>query len=782
MALSSSGIGSNLDVNGIISQLMGVEQQPLQLLSRKEASFQAKLSAIGSLKGALSSFQSAAKGLSDISKFQTVRVTPADATIASATGSATAVPGSYALEVTKLAQVQKLVAAGQASSSAAIGNGTISFDFGTISGGTFDSVAGKYTGATFASSGTGTKTVSISASNNSLAGIRDAINGAKIGVTAAIVNDGGTSPYRLTLTETSTGKTNSVKIAVTGDTALQTLLNHDPAAAPAGQALSETVTAQNAEFKLDGIAISKAGNTVTDVIQGVTLNLLKTNVSSPTSIAVTHDTGSVIGAVGQFVFAYNQISKTLTDLSAYNASTKQGAILNGDATVRNIQTQLRNILTAPVAGGASMYTQLSQVGVTVQKDGTLAVDNTKLQSALDTNFSEIAGLFAATGKPTDSLVSYAGATAKTKPGAYAVNVSQLARQASTTGSAAAGSPGSGSTTGSAAAGLSITAATNDTLLVALNGVTATVTLTAGTYATAAALVTEVQTRINAAFGVGSTTVSETNGVVKITAASTGTASSVSLTGGNGKANLLGASPTVVAGSETSVTTGTNDILQVQLDGVTTSITLAQGNYSFAALAAEVQSKINGAASFAAAGSAVTVTQTAGVMKITSNRYSSASSAAVTGGNGMLNLLGSAATTVAGLDIAGTINGATATGSGQFLTGMTGDAAEGLKLQISSGATGARGTVNYSQGYAYQFDKLADSILDVSGPISSRTDGLNASLKSIAQDKQRVADRLVSVEKRYRAQFTALDLIMSNMTKTSSFLTQQLSSLSNLSKS
>lgn len=667
MGISSPGIGSNLDVNSIVSQLMSVEQQPLVNLSKKEASFQAQLSAIGSLKGALSTFQSAVKGLSDISKFQSMKVTAADTSVASATATGTAAPGTYSLEVTKLAQAQKLVSVGQSSSSTAIGVGTITFDFGTINLGTgsFDSTTGKYTGASFASNGTGVKTVTIDSSNNSLSGIRDAINKANIGVTASVVNDGGTSPYRLVLTDTTTGKSNSMKISVSGDAALQTLLNHDPGAAPAGQALSETVTAQNAEFKVDGIAITKTSNTASDVIQGVTLNLSKTNAGSPTSITVARDSSSVIGSVGQFVYAYNQINKALTDLSSYNATTKQAGPLNGDATVRSIQAQIRGLLSTPISGGATAFTVLSQAGVSIQKDGTLAVDSTKLQSAIDNNFSDIAGLFAAVGKTSDSLASYSGSTDKTVAGSYDLNVTQLATQ--------------GKTVGQSAAGLTIDA--------------------------------------------------------------------------------------------------TNDTLQVQLDGTTATVTLAHNVYADAtALAAEIQSKINGASAFSGAGSTVTVTQSTGVLTITSARYGSGSNVSITGGNGMTNAVGVGPATTAGVDVAGTINGTAATGAGQTLTGATGSAAEGLKIQITGGNTGSRGTVNFSKGYAYQFDKLLDSLLGTSGPISARTDGINASIKSISSQRDEISNRLADTEKRYRAQFTALDTLISSMTKTSSFLTQQLANL------
>ncbi|BBP03865.1 hypothetical protein TPL01_04440 [Sulfuriferula plumbiphila] len=667
MGISTPGIGSGLDVNGIISKLMSVEQQPLIALNNKVASYQAKLSGFGMLKSALSQFQSAMQGLSAIGQFQAVSATLADATIASASASSSATPGTYALEVSSLAQAQKLVAAGQTSASTAIGSGattTLTFDFGTISGGTFSN--GTYTGASFTSNGSGTKTVTINASNNSLSGIRDAINSANIGVSATIVNDGSASPYRLVLTDNTTGKTNSMKISVSGDATISSLLSQDPAN-NTGQALSETVTAQNANFKIDGVAVTKTTNTISDAIQGVTLNLTKTNVGSPTNITVARDTGSVTKAVNAFVAAYNSINQTLSDASAYNATTKQAAILNGDPSVSLIQNQIRRVLSTPVAGGASAFTLLPQLGVTFQKDGSLAVDSTKLQSAVTSNFSDIAGLFAAVGKSSDSLVAYSSASTKTASGAYSIKVTQLATQ--------------GSATASAAAGLTITAGANDTLQVLVDGVSASVTLPPGSYATAAALATAVQ------------------------------------------------------------------------------------------------SQINGASAFVAAGSAVTVTQSAGVLKIISNRYGSSSAANITGGNGQANLnFGGSAVVTTGVDTAGTINGVAAAGSGQYLTGATGDASEGLKIQVTGGSLGARGTVNYSQGYAYQFNTLANSLLGTGGLISASTDGINASLKSLAKDQLDLNAQLVNIEARYRAQFTALDTMISSMNTTSSFLTQQLANL------
>ncbi|GAA4015274.1 flagellar filament capping protein FliD [Actimicrobium antarcticum] len=778
MAISSPGIGSNLDVNSIVTQLIAIDSQPLAVLTKRQTSFQAKLSAIGSVKSALSSFQTAVSGLSDISKFQGASVSAADATIATASGSSIAVPGTYALQVTSLAQAQKLVAPGQTTSNTAIGSGTLSFDFGTISGGS--ATNGQYAGASFTSNASGVKTVTIDPANNTLAGIRDAINAAKIGVTATILNDGGTTPYRMVLTQASTGVSNSIKISVAGDAGLSALLGQDPAGV---QALTENQTAANAEFKIDGIAVSKPSNTVTDVLPGVTLNLRgKTAAGVSTSVTVARDTAAIANSVTQFVTAYNQITQTLTNVSSYDAATKSAAVLNGDSSIRSVQNQIRDVLNAPVSGGNSAYSVLSEIGVSLQKNGSLALDSTKLQTAIDSNFSDIAGLFAAVGKSTDSQVTFTGATANTKPGAYPVTISQLARQGSAVGASGITGAGGAKTTGSAAAGLTVDG-TNDSLTVLLDGVSTSISLTQQTYASADSLATEIQTQINAASAFStagsSATVTNNAGVLTITSNKTGSASNsaASVTGGNGKTNILGANPTVTAAYDTAITSGVNDTLDVQLDGVTKSITLAAGNYSFASIAAELQGKINGATEFSTPGLALKVTQNAGVLSILSNTYGAKSSVTIASGTALAALFGGTApTATAGLDVIGTINGASAVGVGQLLTGATGDGSEGLTLVADGATLGARGTINYSQGYAFQLNKLLTGLLGANGPMTSRTDGINASLKSLAKSKVDLSATIAQNEKRYRAQYTALDSIISKMNTTSSYLTQQLASI------
>jgi flagellar hook-associated protein 2 len=410
VGLSSLGIGSNLDIESMVTKLMSVEQAPLTRLAKQETSYQAKLTGFGTLKGAIAQFQTSVRALSDISKFQAVKSSVADTTIATVSSTAKAAPGTYALQVTQLANAQKLVAAGAASDTAQLGKGVITFSFGTMVGGTLDPATGKYSGVTAFTAGTAaSKTVNIDGAS-SLADIRDAINAAGVGVTAAIVNDGSATPYRLTLTGQNTGEASSVKISVVDanpatSTGLSALLTHDPM--DPTHAMKETASAVNAKFTVDGIAVSKPSNTVDDVLAGVTINLAKANPAS-TTITVARDTAAVSTAVTSFVKAYNDISQTLRDAMAYNPATKTGAILNGEATVRTIQAQVRNVLSAPVNGGNGALTRLSQIGVTVQKDGLLALDSAKLTTALGTNFGDFAGLFAAPAPAADGTPAPAG--------------------------------------------------------------------------------------------------------------------------------------------------------------------------------------------------------------------------------------------------------------------------------------------------------------------------------------------------------------------------------------
>jgi len=763
MAIASPGIGSNLDVNGIVSQLMTIERQPINDLVKKEASFQAKLTAYGSLRGALSSFQSSVASLNNPLKFNSVNASVGDSSIATASASTIAASGTYNLEVSSLARAQSLVSGAFTNVTDAVGTGTLTFQF-------YDTKTGTVNSSMPAT------TITIDAAHNSLAGIRDAVNSANAGVTATIVNDG--TGNKLVFSSNTTGTANSLKISVADNDGNNTdasglsQLAYDPAGtAGSGKNLTESQSAQDAVLKVNGLTVTKSTNTVTDAIQGVTLTL-KATTTAPTTVSVARDTSAVTSLVDSFVKAYNDLNKTISDLSAYDASTKQAGLLQGDSTVRSIQYQIRSMLGKSIMGVDGSMTNLSNIGVTFQKDGTLALDTSKLQNALNTNPDSVTGLFAAYGKPSDSLVSYVSSSTSTQPGSYSLNVSQLATQGKAVGSQAA-TQGYALGAASVGAGVTITAGVNDGLSMTVDGQAVSVTLTAGAY-TAATLATEIQTQLNTALSGGrSVTVGESGGILSVLSNTTGASSTISGTAGTSVSTIFGGAPTETTAIK--ITSAINDSFSLQVDGTSASVTLSAGVYTTSALVAEIQSKVNGASNFTNNGISVAVGFNAGAYTITSNRYGSASSVQNLSGNASSTIMGSTPASTTGVDVAGTINGISASGSGQYLTGSGGSVAD-LKVQITGGTTGDRGTINFTQGFAYQLDQLVGTMLSSTGPLSTRTDGINRSIDDLTNQMQSLENRMTDIEARYRKQFTALDQLIGSMKQTSDYLTQQLANL------
>jgi flagellar hook-associated protein 2 len=394
--ISSSGIGSGLDVSSLVSQLMAVEKAPISALDKKEASFQAKLSTYGTLKSSMAALQTAAKAIATSSALTPVKANVADATILGATVGANAVAGTYDIAVEQLAQSQKLKTdTGYAATTAQVGAGTITFSLGTYSG----------SGASLNFDTSAAKTFEIATdSTTTLAGLRDLINAKNMGMSASIINDGAKN--YLTLTSNSTGVASAMKIDVgsgaTGD--LATLMTYDSTTPVAG-AMGQIVAAKDAIIVVDSIRITKPSNTITDAIQGVTLNLTKPTLATTdvngtsyatTRMTLTRDTSSVQSAVQAFVKAYNETSTAMKEATAFDTTTGKAAALNGDSTIRSFQTQLRNIFSTPVAGAPNGMSVLSDVGITFQKDGTLAIDAAKFSAANTDPGKDLSKLFATT--------------------------------------------------------------------------------------------------------------------------------------------------------------------------------------------------------------------------------------------------------------------------------------------------------------------------------------------------------------------------------------------------
>lgn len=650
--MAVSGVGSSaIDVNSLVSQLMTLEERSKVKLDKKLSDYKVKLSAVGTLSSALSSFKSAMDKLRSTDAFSSIKATSGDTAVLTAAASSTAVPGNYNIEVSQLAKANILASSAFADTTSAVATGTLTIQVGS--------------GAA--------KSVTIDSTNNTLSGIRDAINKAATDVTASIVNDG--TGYKLVLTAKDMGADNKIKATVTGDsvgtdtdTSGLSSLVYDPAAAGTKN-MTEIQAAQSSILKMGSMTVTKSSNTVTDFIDGVTLNLIKAQAGTAISLTVENDTSVVKQNVNNFVSEFNKIVNSIGGLQ------KAGGSFSGDGVLRSMDSGMRSILTNTIPGLSGSFNSLSQVGIKTNRDGTLSVDDTTLSSAITNNFSDVVKLFAKAGSPTDANISFVSSTTKTVAGSYAVDITQTA--------------------------------------------------TKGSY-------------------VGGNTVS-------------------SLT----------------------ISSGTNDGLTLDIDGVAGSITIASGAYATGSdLAAEIQSKINGLSAFSSAGisAAVAYDSGTGKMTITSNRYGSASTVNSASGTAAAGLGLDTGASTTGLDVAGTIGGFAATGSGQRLTGGTGTDVEGLVIEVKGAATGSRGTLTYSVGASEQLYNKLDQWLDsFTGVIKTKTDSVSSLIKNTQGSIDREDVRLEKVEKDLRAKYTALDQLLSSMQATNDFLNSQMTGLYNLIK-
>jgi flagellar hook-associated protein 2 len=363
--ISSAGIGSGLDVASIVSQLMTLERQPLVALQQKEAGVQADLSAYGQLRSELSKFQTAMDGLGTLSKFKVYKATPEDEDVFTASASSTAAPGTYNIEVVQLAASHRQNSqryADKDTTTVGTAGDRIHVQVGTDTANAFEVEIGGKT----------------------LEQIRDAINVAadNVGVTATLVPDydTGTSTeyYRLVLTSDETGTANQMTLSFedSGGGAI---------ADPMG--FTQLTAARDAQLKVEGYLAVRSSNTVSDVVDGVTLNLKATTATGVTKkLTVTRDDAAIEESVNEFVTAYNDLHAKLSELRTGE--------LAGDTTLLTIESSLRNIFNTAPTGLSGSYTWLSQVGVSIQVDGTMSLDSTALKSALATDFTGVAELFA----------------------------------------------------------------------------------------------------------------------------------------------------------------------------------------------------------------------------------------------------------------------------------------------------------------------------------------------------------------------------------------------------
>lgn len=351
--IQAPGVGSGLDVNNIVGQLMTLERRPLNVLEIKQDQAEAQLSAFGQLKSSLAGFQSAMNDLSSSSAFQVFAPTSTNDSVFTASADSEAVEGSYDLIVTNLAESQKQASAAFADPEAEVGEGTLTL---TVGGEAFS--------------------VTVDSSNSSLFGIRDAVNNAadNTGVTATLINEDGGS--RLVFTSDTSGTANTVTVAATNG-ASGDLSQID------GANLTEIRAAEDAALTIDGFSVTSSTNRVEDAITGVTLNLAG---EGSASLDVARDDAAITASVQEFASAFNSLRDEI--------DRQRDGQLEADGTLLSIESVILAELNSGQAVTGSSYTYLSEIGLSLDKHGKMQVDSSVLQTALDTDFRSFANLLA----------------------------------------------------------------------------------------------------------------------------------------------------------------------------------------------------------------------------------------------------------------------------------------------------------------------------------------------------------------------------------------------------
>ena len=398
------GINSNLDTQDIINKMVSLEARSMDLVEAKKQIEQQKLASFKELKNRLQTFKSVVTTLNTESRFIVNKSVFSNNSssdnnkVVDITTTSSATSGTYSLVVNNLATETKIISEGFGATNSTLDHGSVKVTVGTASA-----------------------TVTIDSTNDSLDGLRLAINNLGLDVKASFLNDGNdTNPGRLLISGNVTGATGAVTMSYSNN-AFYTL---------DGISFTTTQESQNASFSVDGVSISKSSNTVSDVISGAALKLQSAGSGT---ISLSTDTDAITTKVSDFVDEYNEISLFLSEQLALDTETEETGVLFGNFAVQNLQQILRSSISNKVTGISGDYTYLSQIGITTKSDGTLILDTDELSDALVDDIQNVSQLFSSKGTVTHSSVAFVGFTSDTAPGYYDLQVSSNVPQLSNSG-------------------------------------------------------------------------------------------------------------------------------------------------------------------------------------------------------------------------------------------------------------------------------------------------------------------------------------------------------------
>lgn len=487
-AIESLGLGSGVLTNDLVDKIVGAEREAAdKRFEREETIIDARITAYGEIKSLASTLQVATSALSLPSTSGSTTASSSDESILTTEASILAEPGTYSVEVLNTAKAHSVVTDAYSSIDEIIGTGEIQITFGEI---TYDGTGGFLSQDVDPTKGG--PPITIDDSNKTLSGIREAINNADIGAKASIINDG--SGYRLVITSEETGENNAMRIMTKDDlggTATSGLssIAYNEVQTGAGT-MSETAKGEDALLKANGLTITRESNRIEEVVPGVTLNLLSADVGKPISIVVAPDTAGIQEKIQDFVNAYNEFKKFSDDLTSYNSESDQAGLLLGDSTIRGIQSQVRSMISQPIAGlSGTKYRSLTELGVNTDRnnDYLLEFDPAVFSKAIREERDTVVSIMSKSGEATDSQIRYVNDSINTQPGTYGIEVTQLATQATYSGGSVAGLDFSSPV---------VIDGNNNNFSININGTTAAIELTQGSYATGEELAKQISFQIN----------------------------------------------------------------------------------------------------------------------------------------------------------------------------------------------------------------------------------------------------------------------------------------------
>lgn len=492
-SISSIGIGSGFLTSDLIDQLVEVERNAVEpRLDANQSRIEAELSSVGRIRSAVQELRLPARILTTDGALTSTTGSSSNSGISVDTDSS-ATPGSYNMSVEQLAQAQSIVSGSYAEKNSTVGEGVLTIQFGSFTFTDGNAIAGDGPGGvdeenldTFtADADKDPITIIIDPTNNTLEGIRDAINEEDAGIEASILNDG--SGYRLVLRSTETGEESGFTVSASGDSDGDSTDNAGLSALnfnTSNQYMAESVRAQDAELTLNGIPVTRDTNEVTELIDGVTLNLTDTTTS--TTINISRDEETIVGRIESFVEAYNNLQSIIKEETAYDAETQTAAVLLGDNMVRSLSSQLRSDIGDVIPGlENSPVRSLSEIGFSTGDNAEMVFDSEVFLDALDDYPDEVAAIFGRNLVSDSADVTFSSLGAETEPGEYEVRVTQLATNGAFTGSTVA-SPSN-----------ILVDATNDEFQIEIDGVSSgTLNLTQKTYTDLDELAAEMQSLIN----------------------------------------------------------------------------------------------------------------------------------------------------------------------------------------------------------------------------------------------------------------------------------------------